>query len=171
MPVNAEVGRILLPLPVQYPVPLLPFILQQSLEIRITSSSHRGIYTSTMTNRMAADCRGGRSKNQAVGGSIPSEGRSSYSPARGVEITLHAATAMDLDSTPRQRRGRQWNWHRGGRHFGWLAGGALRPAGWLAGGPTRTAGRRIRQQLEGGWPRHAPGRSRVRATVAWTRGG
>jgi hypothetical protein len=34
--VNAEVGCILLPLPVEKPVPLLPFMLEQSLETRIT---------------------------------------------------------------------------------------------------------------------------------------
>jgi hypothetical protein len=45
--VNAEVGCILLPLPVEKPVPLLPFMLEQSLETRITSALLEVITTST----------------------------------------------------------------------------------------------------------------------------
>jgi hypothetical protein len=93
------------------------------------------------------------------------------STRRRDEITLRAATAMDLDSTPRTtpRAAEEPAPRR-------RAGGHLdRPTDRLAGagggsGPTRTAGRRIRQQREGGWPRRAPGRSGVRATAAWTRG-
>lgn len=45
--VDAELGRVLLPLPVQRTVPLLPFVLQESLETRITGPLLQGVSTST----------------------------------------------------------------------------------------------------------------------------
>lgn len=45
--VDAELGRVLLPLPVQRTVPLPPFALQESLETRITGPLLQGVSTST----------------------------------------------------------------------------------------------------------------------------